>query len=49
MLRESLRVCPSVPLGWYAEGPRGCASARAKRISDDRMQIAAWLVREVKP
>lgn len=48
MLRESMRVCPSVPLGWYAEGPRGCTSPRARRISDDRMQIATWLVSKVK-
>lgn len=47
MLRESLKACPSVPLGVYAEGPTGCTSARARRISEDRMGIASRLVREV--
>ena len=49
MLRESMRICPAHPIAFYAEGPRGCESARAQRISRDRMAIAAKLVREVKP
>lgn len=40
MLRTSLRVCPSAPVAWYAEGPRGCSSTRARRISRDRMALA---------
>jgi hypothetical protein len=47
MLRASVRVCPSAPIAWYAEGPDGCSSARAQRISRDRMAIAHRLVREV--
>lgn len=42
MLRESLRVCPAHPVAWYAEGPRGCTSPRAQRISRDRMALARW-------
>lgn len=50
MLRESLRVCPAFPVAHYAEGGlRACSSARAQRISRDRMALAARLVREVKP
>ncbi len=49
MLRESMRACPEHPLATYAEGPAGCASPRAQRISRDRMQLAARLVREVNP
>lgn len=49
LLRESMRACPEHPLAVYAEGPRGCTSARAQRISRDRMAIAARLVREVRP
>jgi hypothetical protein len=47
MLRESFRSCPAHPLAWYAEGPRGCESERAQRISRDRMAIAQRLVREI--
>ncbi len=49
MLRTSLRVCPSAPVAWYAAGPTGCSSTIAQRISIDRMRLAAWLVREVRP
>lgn len=49
MLRESLRACPAFPLAFYAEGPGACSSARAQRISRDRMAIAARLVRTVTP
>lgn len=45
MLRESIRVCREHPIAFYAEGPRGCLSARAQRISRDRMAIAARLIR----
>jgi hypothetical protein len=47
MLRISMKVCPSAPLAWYAAGPAGCQSARAQRISRDRMSIAQRLVRDV--
>ncbi len=40
MLRTSMRICPSAPLAFYAEGPNGCTSERAKRISRDRMALA---------
>jgi hypothetical protein len=49
MLRDSFRACPAFPLAVYAEGPRGCSSPRAQRISRDRMALAARLVREVTP
>ncbi len=47
MLRISLQVCPSAPIAWYAAGPTGCTNVRARRISLDRMSLAARLVREV--
>ena len=47
MLRTSLRLCEAHPLAWYAEGPRGCASPRAQRLSADRMWLAKKLAREV--
>jgi hypothetical protein len=43
MIRESMRMCPEYPLAFYAEGPGGCNSKRAKRISNDRMAIAKGL------
>lgn len=50
MLRESARVCPAFPLAHYAEGGTGaCTSARAQRISRDRMAVAARLLRDVPP
>lgn len=49
MLRESMRMCPDHPLSLYAEGPRGCTSSRAQRISRDRMALASRLRREVTP
>lgn len=49
LLRASMAACPGYPLAVYAEGPRGCSSGRAQRISRDRMAIAARLVREVQP
>lgn len=49
MLRTSMRLCPEFPIAVYAEGPFGCGSGRAQRISRDRMAIAARLVREVRP
>lgn len=49
MLRESMRICPAHPIAFYAEGPRGCDSPRAQRISRDRLSIAQRLVREVRP
>ena len=48
MLRISMRVCPAIPLAWYAAGPTGCESDRAARISRDRLAIAARLVRDVR-
>lgn len=49
MLRTSMRICPSSPLAWYAEGPKGCDSARAQRISRDRLGIASRLAKTVQP
>ena len=48
LLRDSMRACPSSPLASYAEGPAGCESARAQRISRDRLGIAQRLVRDVR-
>lgn len=50
MLRNSMRMCPSHPVAFYAEGvdKRACSSARAQRISNDRMFIAQKLVKEVQ-
>lgn len=45
MLRESIRVCRAHPVAFYAEGPRGCSSMRAQRISRDRMAVADRLSR----
>ena len=47
MLRESAKACPAHPLAFYAEGPAGCTSERAQRISLDRMAIAERLRRDV--
>ncbi len=46
MLRESRRIDPSNPIAFYARGPR-YESDEARRISRDRMAIAARLVRSV--
>jgi hypothetical protein len=43
MLRTSMRMCPSHPVAFYAEGPRGCSSRRAQRISNDRVALAKWI------
>ena len=48
LLRESMQACPSAPLAWYAAGPSGCESARAQRISRDRVSLAQRLVRDVR-
>lgn len=45
MLRVSLRACPAHPIAFYAEGPAGCSSPRAQRISRDRLALAARLLR----
>jgi hypothetical protein len=42
MLQESMRMCPAHPIAFYAEGPKGCMSPRAQRISLDRMSLAKW-------
>jgi hypothetical protein len=47
MVRTSMQVCPDHPLAWYAEGPSGCKSARAQRISRDRLAVGKYLVRTV--
>jgi hypothetical protein len=47
MLRISVRTCAAHPLAWYAEGPNGCSSTRAQRISRDRLALARRLVRKV--
>lgn len=49
MIRVSMRACPAHPLAFYAEGPTGCSSPRAQRISRDRFGLAARLLREVRP
>lgn len=43
MLRTSMRICPTHPIAFYAEGPRGCTSQRAQRISADRVALAKWI------
>lgn len=48
MLRESMRMCPAHPIAFYAEGPRGCESARAQRISRDRLGVARWVAAHVR-
>lgn len=48
MLRESMRICPAHPLAFYAEGPRGCDSPRAQRISRDRIAVAHWIASHVR-
>jgi hypothetical protein len=45
MLRQSIRICRAHPIAWYAEGPRGCSSERAQRISRDRVALAETLAR----
>lgn len=47
MLRTSIKICPKSPIAWYASGPNGCVSARAQRISRDRMAIAMHLFTHV--
>jgi hypothetical protein len=47
MLRESRRVYPAEPLAHYARGPR-FKGEEAKRISRDRMSIAAKLAKGVQ-
>ena len=49
MLRESMRACPEHPVAFYASGPGGCTNLRAQRISRDRMSLAAWAARQVRP
>ena len=52
MLRTSARYCPAFPLAWFALGgdaAKACASPHAQRISRDRLALAAWLLRTVKP
>lgn len=43
ILRASMRSCPAHPVAIYAEGPQGCSSRRAQRISADRVALAQWL------
>lgn len=47
LLRDSMKSCPSVPIGVYAAGPLGCTSAQAARISRDRVALAHRLIRDV--
>jgi hypothetical protein len=45
-LRESFRACgPTNVLGLYASGPNGCRSEKARRISADRLALAARLAK----
>ncbi len=48
MLRTSIRVCHEHPVAWYAEGPKGCDSERAQRISRDRVALADRLARSLR-
>lgn len=48
MLRESFKMCPKYPVAFYASGPGACDNGRAQRISNDRMAIAARLVKAHK-
>lgn len=48
MMRESFRMCPDFPLAFYAEGPGGCKSERAQRISVDRLNLAKWALGQLK-
>lgn len=42
MLRTSFRICRRAPLAWYAVGgTSACTNARAIRISNDRIALAA--------
>jgi hypothetical protein len=49
MLRESMRACPDAPIAFYAEGPKGCESERARAISRDRMNLARFFLRKARP
>lgn len=44
-LRWSLRTCAAHPVAPYIAGAMGCKSERAQRMSNDRMRLAAMLVR----
>lgn len=46
ILATSIAMCPTHPVAVYAEGPRGCVSPRAQRISRDRMWLASRLARQ---
>lgn len=43
LLVASARACRAHPVATYAEGPRGCESPRAQRISADRVALARRL------
>lgn len=47
MIRQSIRIDPSHPLAFYARGPRW-RSAEARRISDDRVALAKWLLSKIE-
>ena len=44
MIRASFLACPSAPLATYIGG--GCFNRRARRLSDDRINLAARLLAE---
>lgn len=44
MIRQSIGACREHPIAWYAEGPRGCESKRAQRISADRVALGQRLL-----
>ncbi len=46
ILAASIATCPAYPVAVYAEGPAGCASPRAQRISNDRMWLAGKLAKQ---
>jgi hypothetical protein len=47
MIRQSARVDPRHPLAFYARGPR-YASEEARRLSDDRVKLAAKTLAEAR-
>lgn len=48
MLRESMAMCESFPVAFYARGPKGCTDQHAQRISNHRLYEAKQLRAKVK-
>lgn len=47
-LQYSIKLCPRYPVAVYASGHTACDNNRAQRISNDRMNLAKWLVNNSK-